>query len=407
MDITALLSQNLAKTGATGQPAAADGDAFAGSLRNAAAKLLAASDHNGATDQTTLALLDAGGDHQINGEASDALRHALEALAGSQLKTGAGAGADKSDALADLDVSLADLAEHGLGGEGTDKSSAENAAPTGADNPMVGGLAVAAPLTAAGSTNAGQDLPVMRAPDALARVTTQSGGAADGVTANTLTPAPATAGEAKPVLPAWAADAQALNGALDRSRLDTRLGANQDGGAQNAGVLGATAATTGQTGATAGAASPATAFTLQAPVASAPWQQQLGQQMVGLAQRGDQHMELHLNPRELGPLSVSLKLDDQGAQAHFFSSHSTVRGAVEQAIPQLREALAEQGIALGEAMVGEHRQGFAGNGDGQPGGRGGAPAGDSLAGEPVAGGEQSVPVSRVIGGEAGGVDLYA
>lgn len=409
MDITALLSQNLAKTGATGQPAAADGDAFAGSLRNAAAKLLAASDHNAATDQTTLALLDAGGDHQINGEASDALRHALEALAGSQLKTGAGAGAgaDKSDALADLDASLADLAEHGLSGEGTDKSSAENAAPTGADNPMVGGLAVAAPLTAAGSTNAGQDLPVMRAPDALARVTTQSGGAADGVTANTLTPAPATAGEAKPVLPAWATDAQALNGTLDRSRLDTRLGANQDGGAQNAGVLGATGAATGQTGATAGAASPATAFTLQAPVASAPWQQQLGQQMVGLAQRGDQHMELHLNPRELGPLSVSLKLDDQGAQAHFFSSHSTVRGAVEQAIPQLREALAEQGIALGEAMVGEHRQGFAGNGDDQPGGRGGAPAGDSLAGEPVAGGEQSVPVSRVIGGEAGGVDLYA
>ncbi|HBS15880.1 MAG TPA: flagellar hook-length control protein FliK, partial [Alcanivorax sp.] len=103
---------------------------------------------------------------------------------------------------------------------------------------------------------------------------------------------------------------------------------------------------------------------------------------------------------------VSLKLDDQGAQAHFFSSHSTVRGAVEQAIPQLREALAEQGIALGEAMVGEHRQGFAGNGDGQPGQRGAAPAGDGLAGEPAAT-EESVPVSRIIGGDTGGVDLYA
>ncbi len=409
MDITALLSQNLAKTGTTGQPTAAEGDAFAGSLRSAAAKLLAAPEPNGAADETTLALLDAGGDRSLSGEASDALRHALEALAGSQLKTGAGAdaGAKESDALADLDASLADLDDHGLSGEATDKSSAQSAAPTGADNPMVGGLAVAAPLTAAGSTNAAQDLPVMRAPDALARVATQSGGPADGITANTLTPAPATTGEAKPALPAWAADAQALNGTLDRSRLDTRLGANQEGGAQNAGLLGATGAATGQTGAAGGAASPATAFTLQAPVATAPWQQQLGQQMVGLAQRGDQHMELHLNPRELGPLSVSLKLDDQGAQAHFFSSQATVRGAVEQAIPQLREALAEQGIALGEAMVGEHRQGFAGNGDGQPGERG-ATAGDGgLAGEPLSGGEESVPVSRVIGGEAGGVDLYA
>ncbi|HIK75927.1 MAG TPA: hypothetical protein EYG00_14695 [Alcanivorax sp.] len=404
MDITALLSQNLAKTGPAGQPAAADGDAFAGSLRNAAAKLLAAPDHNGATDQTTLALLDAGGDHQINGEASDALRHALETLAGSQLKTGAEAEAQESDALADLDASRAD---HGLSGGDTDKSSAESAAPIGADNPLVGGLAVAAPLTAAGSTNAAQDLPVMRAPDALTRVATQSGGPADGITAHTLTPAPATIGEAKPALPAWAADAQAMNGTLDRSRLETRLGANQEGGAHNAGVLGATGAATGQTGAAGGTASPATAFTLQAPVASAPWQQQLGQQMVGLAQRGDQQMELHLNPRELGPLSVSLKLDDQGAQAHFFSSHSTVRGAVEQAIPQLREALAEQGIALGEAMVGEHRQGFAGNGDGQPGEQGRSAGGGGLAGESVGGVEESVPVNRIIGGDTGGVDLYA
>ena len=70
------------------------------------------------------------------------------------------------------------------------------------------------------------------------------------------------------------------------------------------------------------------------------------------------------------------------------------------------EALAEQGIALGEAMVGEHRQGFAGNGDGQPGQRGAAPGGDGLAGEPAAT-EESVPVSRIMGADTGGVDLYA
>lgn len=393
MDITALLSQNLAKTGPTGQPAAADGEAFAGALRNAATKLLAAPEQNGVADGTALTLLDA------SGEASDVLRNALEALAGSRLKTGDGA--DEIDALADLDATLADLGQ-GPFGEGTDNNSVEHNAPTGADNPMAGGLAVAAPLTATGSMNATQGLPVMRAPDTAARLATQSGGAADGITANTLTPATPTPGEAKPALPAWAAEVQALNGTQERSSLETRLTTNQESGAQNAGVMGVTGTTSGQTSAT----SPAAQFTLQAPVASAPWQQQLGQQMVGLAQRGDQHMELHLNPRELGPLSVTLKLDDQGAQAHFFSSHSTVRGAVEQAIPQLREALAEQGIALGEAMVGEHRQGFAGNGDGQPGQQGTAPVGRGLAGEPGAT-EESVPVSRIIGGDTGGVDLYA
>ena len=405
MDITALLSQNLAKTGPTGQPAATDGEAFAGSLRDAAARLLSASESDGASGEAALALLDAGGDRPLNGEASDALRNALEALADSRLKAG------DSDALADLETLSDDLADAGVNqGTGADKEDAvqnilASVADDGATAAVTGGLAVPAPLTEAGSKSAARDLPVMRAPDTLNRAVVVSAPPAEGAAGDTLNPAPATTGDSKPAMPAWATDAQALNGTLERSRLDTRLGASQESGAQNAGVMGATGAASGQTGAAA-AANPTAQFTLQAPVASAPWQQQLGQQMVGLAQRGDQHMELHLNPRELGPLSVSLKLDDQGAQAHFFSSHSTVRGAVEQAIPQLREALAEQGIALGEAMVGEHRQGFAGNGDGQPGQRGAAPAGDGLAGEPAAT-EESVPVSRVIGGDTGGVDLYA
>ncbi|HSP58479.1 MAG TPA: flagellar hook-length control protein FliK, partial [Halomonas sp.] len=44
------------------------------------------------------------------------------------------------------------------------------------------------------------------------------------------------------------------------------------------------------------------------------------------------------------------------AQLQFLSANAQVRGAVEQAIPQLREALAEQGISLGDTSVGEQRQ---------------------------------------------------
>ncbi|SHF11017.1 flagellar hook-length control protein FliK [Modicisalibacter ilicicola DSM 19980] len=95
---------------------------------------------------------------------------------------------------------------------------------------------------------------------------------------------------------------------------------------------------------------------LSAPLASAQWQQGLGQQLVAMHQRGDQRVDLHLHPAELGPVSISLKLDDQLAQAQFASTNPQVRAAIEQAIPQLREALAESGIQLGEAMVGEHRQ---------------------------------------------------
>ncbi|MCA8865898.1 MULTISPECIES: flagellar hook-length control protein FliK [unclassified Halomonas] len=103
-------------------------------------------------------------------------------------------------------------------------------------------------------------------------------------------------------------------------------------------------------------ASTPTAATLATPFTSPAWSQQLSQQLVQISQRGgDQHVQMQLNPAELGPLSISLKFSEQGAQAHFLSAHAQVRQVLEQAIPQLREALAEQGISLGETSVGEQR----------------------------------------------------
>ena len=105
---------------------------------------------------------------------------------------------------------------------------------------------------------------------------------------------------------------------------------------------------------------------LSTPVQSQAWPNQLGQQLVQFArQGGEQRIEMRLNPAELGPLSVTLKMSEQGAQAQFLSAHAPVRQVLEQAIPQLREALAEQGITLGETSVGEQQrqdaQAFAGN----------------------------------------------
>lgn len=100
----------------------------------------------------------------------------------------------------------------------------------------------------------------------------------------------------------------------------------------------------------------ATVATLPVAVGTAPWQQQLGEQLLRFTQRGDHQIQLHLHPRELGPLQISLHISDNSAQAQFFSAHGQVRDAVQQAIPQLREALAGQGIALGEAQVGQQQQ---------------------------------------------------
>lgn len=145
---------------------------------------------------------------------------------------------------------------------------------------------------------------------------------------------------------------------------------------------------------------------LAAPVQSPAWPGQLGQQLVQFArQGGEQHVEMRLNPAELGPLSVTLKMTEQGAQAQFLSAHAQVRQVLEQAIPQLREALAEQGISLGETSVGEQRQqnaqAFAGR-DGQRGQ--GAQAEDNLT---LSSDEEGAALSTTTLSLDGRVNLYA
>lgn len=122
--------------------------------------------------------------------------------------------------------------------------------------------------------------------------------------------------------------------------------------------------------ATPGQPMPAQA-SLPSPLQGQAWPNQLGQQLVQFARLGgEQQIEMKLNPAELGPLSITLKMTEQGAQAQFLSAHAQVRQVLEQAMPQLREALAEQGISLGETSVGEQHQreghGFA-NQEGQRG----------------------------------------
>jgi flagellar hook-length control protein FliK len=95
---------------------------------------------------------------------------------------------------------------------------------------------------------------------------------------------------------------------------------------------------------------------ISTPVQSPQWPASFGQQILQMHQRGDQQMSLRLHPQELGPLSVSLTVQDQQAQLQILSAHAPVRAAVEAAIPQLRQALADSGIALGEAMVGDQGQ---------------------------------------------------
>lgn len=108
---------------------------------------------------------------------------------------------------------------------------------------------------------------------------------------------------------------------------------------------------------------PATAQ-LSSQLGSQEWQQALSQQIVMFSRNGQQTAELHLHPQDLGSIQISLKLDNDQAQLNMVSGHSEVRAALEAALPQLRTALAENGINLGQSNVNsdafQQGQGFSG-----------------------------------------------
>ncbi|MCC7485307.1 MAG: flagellar hook-length control protein FliK [Burkholderiales bacterium] len=147
------------------------------------------------------------------------------------------------------------------------------------------------------------------------------------------------------------------------------------------------------------AAAPAAAA-LRAPVGAGGWDAQLGRTMLWMAGERHQVAEVRLNPPDLGPLEIHLRLAGEGAtqaSVSFASPHADVRAALEAALPRLREMLAESGLSLGQASV--NAQSFR-----DPGG---TPY-PGYSGETAAagGGVTPVPVSAVRAG-TGLVDVFA
>lgn len=135
-------------------------------------------------------------------------------------------------------------------------------------------------------------------------------------------------------------------------------------------------------------AGPANSPAIATPMHQPGWNADFGRQVVMLARdahSGMQTAELRLDPPELGPLRISLSLNEGMASALFVSAHASVRQAIESALPQLSQQLAQAGISLGETHVGDQGQaGFGANeGNAQAGahasGGGQAHAGGAIA----------------------------
>lgn len=88
------------------------------------------------------------------------------------------------------------------------------------------------------------------------------------------------------------------------------------------------------------------------PMGSSVWADDFAQQITWMASgKQEQTASLHLNPPDLGPMQVVVKVADSQATVLFTSPHGAVREAIENAMPKLREMMADNGITLGNTSV--------------------------------------------------------
>jgi flagellar hook-length control protein FliK len=111
------------------------------------------------------------------------------------------------------------------------------------------------------------------------------------------------------------------------------------------------------------------------------WELNVGRQVAWMARNGVQHAEIAMNPAHLGPLEVRLSIQQGEANLSFFSGQESVRDALETNLPRLREMLADSGLRLGDAAVGERDMARDGTASQQGESSGTGPSGREGAGE--------------------------
>lgn len=93
------------------------------------------------------------------------------------------------------------------------------------------------------------------------------------------------------------------------------------------------------------------------------WASEFGQSLASFIRQADDGthtVTLRVDPPELGPLRVSLSLNDSVAHAVFSSAQAVVRHTLENAMPQLAQQLAQSGISLGDSQVNDQAPNHAG-----------------------------------------------
>jgi flagellar hook-length control protein FliK len=96
---------------------------------------------------------------------------------------------------------------------------------------------------------------------------------------------------------------------------------------------------------------------IAAPVGSHAFAQELGQQVSWFVGQDVKQARIRLHPEELGSLDLKISVNHGRVDVVFHAQHPGAVTAVQQSLPQLDQMLAQHGLSLGHAEVGQHDRG--------------------------------------------------
>jgi|GEM_PF-1427464 len=91
---------------------------------------------------------------------------------------------------------------------------------------------------------------------------------------------------------------------------------------------------------------------LTRPLSHPNWNQEVGERIIWMNNRGISSAEIRMNPQNMGPITVRIDVDaEQQTSVSFTAQNADVRTALEASIPRLREMLSSQNLNLADVNV--------------------------------------------------------
>jgi len=96
------------------------------------------------------------------------------------------------------------------------------------------------------------------------------------------------------------------------------------------------------------------ALTIDSPLQSREWKEEVGDRVRWLISQKLHSAELKINPPQLGSVDIRINVQNEQVTIQFNTANALVKDALEESLPRLREILSSSGLDLVDADVAQH-----------------------------------------------------